>query len=189
MDSIKNYLESFGILSKEEIELLLECGSWKKIKKDQFFIRDGQVSKEVAFIKSGFFRSFYHRAENEITYCFTFAGEFLTAYSSFITGEKTVENICAMADAEIFSIPLKDIRRLERSAPGFTVLSKVLAEQEFVKMEKRVFQLLMENAEQKYLDLLQSHPGYLQLIPLHHLASYLGITQRHLSRIRRSIMI
>jgi CRP-like cAMP-binding protein len=64
-----------------------------------------------------------------------------------------------------------------------------MAEQEYLKLEKRVFMLQKEKAERKYQDLLENHPDYLKHIPLNYLASYLGITQRHLSRIRKEIAI
>lgn len=181
---MKNYLKAFNILTDEDIELALQLGQTKTVRKNDFFIREGQVCKEVAFVQSGFFRSYYHNsAGDEITYCFSFAGAFITAYSSFISQQKTVENIYAMTDAELFVITREGILQLEQSSVNWLRLSKLLAEQEFMKMEQRVF-ILKENAEIRYLDLLHNHPEYLQQIPLNHLASFLGITQRHLSRIR-----
>ena len=64
---------------------------------------------------------------------------------------------------------------------------KIVAEQQYIELEKRIFQLQKNNAFERYSDLLKNHPEYLQNIPLQYLASYLGITQRHLSRIRREI--
>jgi CRP-like cAMP-binding protein len=185
---MEQYLRSFNVLTGQEIQTMLEAGRSRIIKKGEFLISEGQVCREVAFVKSGFFRSFCHTAGgDEITYCFTFAGSFVTAYSSFISGQKTIENVHALADAEVFSIPQKEIIRLENTSPNWLRLSKMNAEEEFMKMEKRVFQLLKENAENRYRDLVLNHPEYLQLIPLSQLASYLGITQRHLSRIRKSV--
>jgi len=187
---MEQYLKSFNVLSDQEIADVLKVGSHKKIKKNDFLIKEGQVCKEVAFVKSGFFRTFYYNPDGEeITYCFTFANTFTTAYSSFITQEKTVENIHAMLDAEIFTIPRVEILKLEQSSVNWLRFTKMIAEQEYLKMEQRVFLLLKENAEHKYNNLLTTHPDYLQHIPLNHLASYLGITQRHLSRIRKSVTI
>jgi CRP-like cAMP-binding protein len=181
---MKNYLHSFDLLSDEEIDLVLRVGIEKKLGKNDFLIREGQVCKEVAFVQSGFFRSFYYNASGEeTTYCFSFSGAFITAYSSLLTQEKTIENIYAMTDAVVFSIPRKEIIKLEQQSSNWLRLIKQLAEQEYLKMEQRVF-LLKESAEFRYNDLLLHHPEYLQQIPLHQLASFLGITQRHLSRIR-----
>ncbi|MCM5662136.1 Crp/Fnr family transcriptional regulator [Galbibacter mesophilus] len=185
---MRNFLAAFGFLTEDEIDEFEKKGVAKTLKKGHFFIKEGQVCNEVGFIISGLFRSFYHSSsEEEVTYCFSFSNSFVTAYSSFITGNKTVENIQALTDVEIVTISKEEILKLEQSSANWIKFSKVIAEQEYVKMEKRIFMLQKETAENRYRNLLTNHPEYLQLIPLNFLSSYLGITQRHLSRIRKSI--
>nr|WP_321411392.1 Crp/Fnr family transcriptional regulator [uncultured Carboxylicivirga sp.] len=185
---MKDYLKTFDILSEDEIDLIEKKVVRKKLKKGDFFIKEGQTSKEVGFVNSGFFRSFYYSSsEEEVTYCFTFANSFVSAYSSFLSQNKTVENIQALTDVEILSISRNEILKLEQSGTNWLKFFKSIAEQEYMKMEKRIFLLQKETAEIRYRNLLTIHPEYLQIIPLSYLASYLGITQRHLSRIRKSI--
>lgn len=185
---MKNYLESFGILTKDEIDLFEAKTTYRKLKKGDYFIKEGQTSKEVGFVVSGLFRSFYHSSTNEeVTYCFTFSNSFVSAYSSFLSQEKTIENIQALTDIEMLTISRDEILKLEQSSINWVKFFKLIAEQEYIKMEKRIFLLQKETAEKRYHDLLTNQPEYLQLIPLNFLSSYLGITQRHLSRIRKSI--
>jgi CRP-like cAMP-binding protein len=184
---MEEYLRSFNLLTPQEIAATVEAGRYQTVRKNDYFIREGQVCRQVAFVKSGIFRSFYHNAQGEeITYCFMFEGAFVTAYSSFITRQQTIENICAVTDAEIFVIPQTAIDQFEKNSVNWLRLTKMIAEQEFLKMEQRVFTLLKESAENRYAELVDKHPDYLMQIPLNQLASYLGITQRHLSRIRKS---
>lgn len=184
---MEQFLRSFNLLKNDEIETALEAARYRKISKGELLIQEGQVCKHVWFVQSGFFRSFYtNNTGEEITYCFSFANSFATAYSSFLTQNESAENIAAITDAEVYSIPRETILQLEQSSVNWLRVSKFMAEQEYMKMEQRVFLLLKESAENRYKDLLQNQPGYLQKIPLHHLASYLGITQRHLSRIRKT---
>ena len=63
----------------------------------------------------------------------------------------------------------------------------IIAEKEYVELEKWIFNHQKSNAQKRYVDLINNHPQFVQQIPLHYIASYLGITQRHLSRIRASI--
>ena len=185
---MRKYLEEFGVLTKDEIDVFENKLVYKKFKKGEFFIREGQTCKEVAFVASGLFRSFYYSSlEEEVTYCFTFSNSFVTAYSSFLSQNKTVENIQALTDVEILTISRNEILKLEQSSTNWLRFFKLIAEQEYIKMEKRIFLLQKETAEKRYSDLLKNQPEYLQFIPLNFLASYLGITQRHLSRIRKSI--
>jgi len=190
IERMKAYLKSFNILTDLEIDELLKLGYAKTIQKDEFFSRDGTVCKEVAFVFSGIFRSFYYSSnEEEITYCFTFPGHFITAYSSYISQEKTVENIQALTTTELFMFPKHEISQLENQSVNWLKFFKTMAEQEYIKLENRIFLLQKEKAEMRYQNLLVNNPEYLQKIPLNYLASYLGITQRHLSRIRKEISI
>jgi CRP-like cAMP-binding protein len=185
---MKAYLESFNILTKDEIDFFESKVRYKHLAKGDFFMAEGKVCREVAFVKSGIFRSYYHSSSgDEITYCFTLSNSFLSAYSSFLTESPTVENIQALTDSELFSISRAEILKLEQSSANWVKLLKFIAEQEYIKMEKRIFILQKEGAEKRYKDLLTNKPELLQVIPLNYLSSYLGITQRHLSRIRKSI--
>ncbi len=185
---MRDYLESFRILTKAETDLIDNKVKHKQLKKGEFFIKEGSISKEVAFVVSGIFRSFYYSSElEEVTYCFTFSGSFVSAYSSFLTQTQTIENIQALTDIELLCLSKDDILELEMLSLNWLKLFKYLTEQEYIKMEKRIFILQKESAERRYKDLLVNHPELLQQIPLQYLASYLGITQRHLSRIRKSI--
>lgn len=183
---MKDYLKSFNILSNDDINLFESKTTYKRIKKGDFFIKEGYTCKEIAFVISGIFRSFYYSSlEEEVTYCFTFSNSFISAYSSFLSQTKTAENIQALTDAELLIIPKEEILKLERSNINWLKFFKCIAEQEYIKMEQRIFILQKESAEKRYQDLLVNHPEYLQLIPLNYLSSYLGITQRHFSRIRK----
>ncbi|QXP62111.1 Crp/Fnr family transcriptional regulator [Polaribacter sp. HaHaR_3_91] len=185
---MRNYLRTFNLLTEHEIDLLESKVQNIKLKKGDFFIKENRVSKEVAFVVSGLFRSFYYSSsEEEVTYCFTFSNSFVSAYSSFLSQTKTIENIQALTDIELLTISREDILILEKSSTNWLKFFKLITEQEYIKMEKRVLLLQKESAEKKYTDLLINHPEYLQSIPLNFLASYLGITQRHLSRIRKTI--
>ena len=185
---IKNYLKSFNILTDDEIENLILITTKRDLNKADYYIREGETSKEVAFVLSGILRSFYiSNKGEEITYCITFPNNLMTAYSSFITGQSTDENIQAITSVELLIVPKNKIDDLASKNPNWMKFLKVVAEQQYIELEKRIFQLQKNDALQRYADLIKKQPEYIQNIALQYLASYLGITQRHLSRIRREI--
>lgn len=187
---MKNYLQSFNLLSETEINEFEQKVRDRTIKKGEFFIRQGSICQEVAFVHTGALRSFYHSSTSEeVTYCFTFADSFLSAYSSFLSQSETMENIQALTDVELLTVSRADILALEQRSTNWLRLFKLIAEQEYIKMEQRIFLLQKETAETRYQDLLSNQRELLQLVPLSHIASYLGITQRHLSRIRKATAI
>lgn len=184
------YLQSLGILSEQDLLLLKGKTYERKIPKDSFFIREGEVSQEVAFILSGEFRSYYYSSKGEeVTYCFALPNSFVSSYSSLITQEKSQESIQALSDAVLVCISRETINELEEKSVNWLKLSKLIAQQEYLNLEKRIFLLQKESAEKRYADLFQNQPELLQLVSLEQLSSYLGITPRHLSRIRGAISI
>ncbi|MGG8497608.1 Crp/Fnr family transcriptional regulator [Tenacibaculum sp. TC6] len=185
---MEEYLASFNLLTAQEIRHFSSLTSYKKFNKGDYFIKEGAICNDVAFVTSGIFRSFYHStAGEEVTYCFLSENSFVTAYSSFISQTPTTENIEAIVATETFIISKEHILQLEQSSNNWLKLFKLMAEQEYINLEKRIFVLQRESAENRYKSLLQTHPHYLNSIPLSYIASYLGITQRHLSRIRKTV--
>lgn len=189
MLQLKTYFESLDLLTTAEIELALPLFRIKTLNKSEVFITEGERCTEVGFILSGYCRSFYLSDEGEeVTYCFRFPGEFLAAYSSFITGQGSQENIQAITATELLVISQADVDMLAGKYTNWLKFLKLVAEQQYIELEKRVFQLQRANAKWRYDDLLKHHPEYVQHLPLQYLASFLGITQRHLSRIRKEIV-
>ena len=184
---LERYLLQFGFLSSKEIDRFVRLGKRKQLKKGTFFCREGQRIQHFAFIESGIFRSFFTASkEKETTYCIRFPNSFLSAYSSFLTGQPTRENIQALTKAELIYFSKQDLDKLSAAHHQWVYLLKVLAETEYINLEQRIF-LHSESAKERYAALLKKEPELIKHVPLGHLASYLGITQRHLSRLRREI--
>jgi len=183
---IRQYLASLNLFTRSEIENALGYFKPKSIAKSDYLIREGNICTSVAFVSSGVFRTFYRdNIGKELTYCITFPGTFMAAYSSYITGTETIENIQALTDCELLIIQKRDIESLASKSRHWLLFLKLMAEQQYIELEYRIFQLQKEKAKVRYENLLHKHPEYSKHIPLQYLASYLGITQRHLSRIRK----
>ena len=187
-DNIKIYLKSFNILTEIEIENFVKLSTYKLLKKSDYFIREGEICKQIAFVLSGSLRSYYISDKDEdITYCITFPNNLITAYSSFLTGQPTQENIQTITPTELFIIPKDKLDLLMQQSANWICFLKKIAEQQYIELEKSIFQLQKSDAKKRYIDLIKNKPEYIKKIPLQYLASYLGISQRHLSRIRKEL--
>ncbi len=187
-DSIKLFLKSFNILTDIEINNFIQLLDHKIFKKSEYFIKEGETCRQVAFVLSGSLRSYYTSDKGEeITYCITFPNSLMTAYSSYLTANPTQENIQAITETELLIIQKSKFELLIQQNPNWIYFLKTIAEQQYIELEKRIFQLQKSNAAKRYSDLMKNQPEYIQKIPLHYLASYLGISQRHLSRIRKEV--
>lgn len=185
---IKDYFAAFGIFDPEELEQLETAFEYRKLDKQACFVQEGETCREVAFVVSGVFRSFYTNDEGaDYTYCFRFPNDWIAAYSSFITGKPGLETLQAITDAEIWVIRKDKVAALALQNSKWERFFRIIAEQQYLELEKRIFQLQKDNAAKKYKELLLGQPELIRQIPLQYLASYLGITPRHLSRIRKGI--
>lgn len=187
-NQLLEYLKQYNLFTDSEINEFISLATISTIKKGDFFIKHDEMCTTLSFVNFGVFRSFYYsNNDEEITYCFTFPNTLLVAYSSFITQNKSEEILQALTDSEIISISKKELENLAESNNKWLNFLKIIAEKEYVELEKWIFNHQKSNAQKRYVDLINNYPQFVQQIPLHYIASYLGITQRHLSRIRASI--
>ena len=185
---MKSFFQQFFILSATELDQLDPLITKRTLKKGDFLIREGKICDEVVFIKKGILRSFYYsdKAE-EITYCLTFPGNMMTAFSSFITGNPTEETIQALTDAELVVIKKENLEKLYQKSNAWLKLGKHLSELQYIGLENRIFGYQKYSAKKRYEELLAKQAEFIQNVPVQYLASYLNITPRHLSRLRREI--
>lgn len=187
-ESLHRYVDNFIQLSGEEIGFIEEILTSKKIRKNELIAENGKVCQNIWFTSEGYFR-FYHidLKGNEITSDFYFAPTFITSYTSFITGNPSFVNVQAMNDMEVFEFSKRDLLYLYDKYPRIERFGRLIAEAIAINSEEHLFLLLNQTAEMRYRRLLEKNPRYINTIPLQYIASYLGITQETLSRIRKSI--
>jgi CRP-like cAMP-binding protein len=187
-EALYKYINNLIQLSNEEINILDKILTYKKINKKELIAENGKVCQKVLFINDGYFR-FYHidSKGNEITSDFYFAPSFITSYTSFITGTPSFVNVQAMNDMEVIEFTKKDLYNLYDTYPKIERLGRLIAEAVAIISEEHLFLLLNQTAEMRYKRLLEIYPQYVNKIPLQYVASYLGITQETLSRMRKSI--
>lgn len=159
----------------------------ERLAKGAYFVREGKVCTRLAFVHKGLFRSFYINDKGEeVTYCFAREGDMETAFESFISSAPSAISIIAMEEVEILVIEKEDLNHLLEQYLFWNQLSRILTEKEYLKMTRHADESKTESARVKYQNLLEQHPGLLQRVPLHYIASYLGISSRHLTRLRKT---
>ncbi len=186
---MKSIFQSIQDFSANELNLLDDLITYRTLKKGELLLTENQICNEIVFIKKGILRSFFfnHKGD-EITNCFAFENEFMASFASFITQEKAEENIQALADTELQILNRKTLEKLYQSGFNWQETGRKLTELEFVNLHKRMVSFQKLSGAQRYEELYKNHQKYLQLIPLQYLASYLGVTPRHLSRIRKAVL-
>ena len=147
-------------------------------------MKEGQVCQRLFFLVKGCVRGYHYRDGREVTSWFGFENDIVTSFRSFIDQHPGHEYIQAIEPASGWSIGRHDLYELYLSHPSIERLGRVTCEQYYIRLEDRYVRSHFKTAGQRYEDLLKTNPHFLQRVPLGYIASYLGISQETLSRIR-----
>lgn len=175
-------------IEPEAIEALLDILSPREVRKGEVIWNAGETSRHILFINSGALRYYYSKGGREINGQFFFENEFFTDYYSFITREPMAFTTEALEDSSLLLMPRTGINDLYEQFKSFERLGRLIAEQNFISLHNTRVDLHTKTPEALYLDLLQNRPSLMQRVPLYMIASYLGITPEHLSRIRKKVV-
>lgn len=178
------YLESVITVSTSLKARLKEISKLLEINKGEIILHTTERSKYLYFIERGALRGYYYQEDKEITSWFAQEGEFANCFYSFITKEASFENIQAIDDAFLISISYDDLQELYSDFPETERIGRILTEQYYIKLESRLLNIQFKTAKERYKKLLDYNPTLLKRAALGQIASYLGITQETLSRIR-----
>ena len=160
-----------------------------EISKGDHWIKQGKICDQVAFVVSGKLRNYYiDDAGNEVTCFFVTEDNFISAYTSFLTNTPANENISALEDTVLRVISKKDLEDLSDIVPKMHIFRRVIAENLFITMEKRIVMLQSQSAFERYERMLKENPDIIISVPLQYTASFLGITPQHLSRLRKDLL-
>ena len=187
-DKLKKSIDP--IITLNDKEWLQVCKSLEKLslKKNSNFLSEGQVCNSIAFIHSGlliYFKSLDNG--NEITTDFAFEGEWVTDNYSRLNQTPSLMNIKAIEASELYIINNEKLTELYIEIPKLERLGRILIETAFVKIAQLSIDLQSLSAKERYIKMLDRYPAVFQNIPLHHIANYLGIAPKSLSRIRNEI--
>lgn len=185
-DRLKHTILSSIKLSKEQMVTVLSFFQPLTLKKNESFIEVGKKCNSVAFISSGILRIFYPNDLGEYTTChFAQEGEWATSLSVFGTNLPSKENIQALTDCKLLIIEAQDLEKMHHQVPAMQAFSRKVIEGINTMMEKRIAFFQNYAAEERYQYMLKNHPALLLQVPMRYLASYIGVTPQHLSRLRK----
>ena len=185
---LQGTLSKFASIPECEWNKLLTKLHFLKLKKNEYFIKVGDVPDKMAFIVSGIFRVFYNtEAGVERILAIREENCLLSSYSSFLENTKSRFYFQALEDSCLLYVSLKDYNELLSSHFCWQITSGKYAELLYLEKEKREIEFLTEDAESRYNNLINKHPTFENRISQYNIASYLGITPVTLSRIRRRV--
>jgi CRP-like cAMP-binding protein len=184
MTLLFQYFRKYHSLSKEAENAIAEISSVIKIKKNQDLQPIGHTCKTIYFINKGVARIYYYKEGADITESFAFENNIIARVESLFTGNPSRKAIQIIEDSEIVAINATQLFKLYDTFPEIERLFRKIIERAYVDTVNRIEGIQFHSAEERYNALLSEEPNILKKVPLKHIASYLGITQVSLSRIR-----
>jgi len=176
-------LQEAGI-NPADIDLITQAFRAKVFRKGEYLLQEGTTCQHVGFVEEGLFMFFILVGGEERTTYTVGTNGFLTSLWSFLGQKPARENIRCIRAGRVWLISHQELFRLQREVVGFQEFYTRLLEKEICCIEESRYDLIALTAEERYEKLLRESPQLLHQIPLHYLAALLGITGRHLSRIR-----
>lgn len=178
------HFKKYTALSEKAEEAIVAICSSITIKKNKDLQPIGHTCKTIYFINKGIARIYYFKDGIDVTENFFFENSIIARVESLFTGKPSRKAIQVLEDAEIVGINANQLFKLYDSFPEIERLFRKIFEAAYVETVHRIEGIQFHTAEERYKALLQEAPDILKRVPLKYVASYLGITQVSLSRIR-----
>ncbi len=183
---IKKTINSITHLTDDEWDLVSNFFEERTLNKNDFFLKEGDVCDFVAFVNCGtlvYFR--LTECGTETTTDFAFTGDWVTDNRSRLNNSPSLLNIKAIEKTELLVIPNQSLLHCYNQVPRLEKVGRMLIEQAFIKISQQSIDLQTLSASERYDKMLHEYPEIFQKVPLFHIANYLGIAPKSLSRIRK----
>lgn len=181
-----NYITSQVVLTTEEIEMVRKVHIYRKIRKRQFLLHEGEVCKYSCFVVKGCLRSYRISNDgNEHILRFAVENWWVNDNESYNTGKPAKSNIDALEDSEVILISKENLDLLLIKIPNLQQLIDHLLARSYDASQHRIYLNISSTAVEKYDHFIKTYPTLLARLPLRTIAAYLGVSRETLSRIRK----
>ncbi|WP_295792669.1 Crp/Fnr family transcriptional regulator [Mucilaginibacter sp.] len=183
------YFKNYFPLNEEEEERLQVHFTERNVKRRGFILQQGEVCRHFTFVVSGCFKMYAVDSKgNEHNLQFAAENDWITELDSFYSEKPAEVYIEAIEPSVILQIKRPDLIRLYTTEHKIDHNFRVIIENKFIELQKRVLQSISSTTEERYQYFLNQYPKLSQRIPNTQIASYLGITPEFLSKVRKNIL-
>ncbi|MES2679727.1 MAG: Crp/Fnr family transcriptional regulator [Bacteroidota bacterium] len=180
-------IETLTQLSAGAKDYLLQHTERFSYKKNEELLRNGKVCNYLFFINAGFMRGYYLLENKEVTNWLATENDFCTSYYSLISRGPSYETIECIEKCEVEAVSYATLNKVYTLFPETERVGRLILEDYYCRLEERLISIQFKSARERYEMLFKTRPELLNRAPLGYLASYLGITQETLSRIRADL--
>jgi CRP/FNR family transcriptional regulator len=187
LDNFKIQIRKITDFSEDECSMFVPYLKKKVLNKGEYLLKENQIVNEIAFIEKGVLRLYYLSDGKEINNHFFLENDYAVSYLDFLKNRPSRYYIQALDDCELLTFNAESLQIAYDSSKNWERFGRIIAESVYAIATNRFESFLFLSAKERYLQMLNDYPKFIQRIPLYHLASYLGIERESLSRIRKEI--
>jgi len=175
-------------LTEDEIRLMESRCFVRKLRRKEFLLREGEICNEKAFVTKGLFRTF-SVGENGAEHILRFidAGNWLIDPESYFKEQPAKYNIDAIEPTQVVLFHRADFHYLNEQIATLGKYNQDLFKESVLTLQDQLHMTISGTSEEKYLRFIETHPDIYQRIPLHMVASYLGLSRETLTRVRQGM--
>lgn len=156
--------------------------------KGKDIVKEGQIASGIYAIEKGLVRAFYRKKDTDTTIWFGYEGIYFVPIYSFQNEKPSREIVQCLEDSVFQYISGKDIQALFERYPDINEIGRKMTEECCVILDDRIFSFQTQSAEERYKELIERDAELIKRVPLGYIASYLGISQETLSRVRKKVI-
>jgi len=187
----ERFKERFSYLSEHRNQHI-ELYEPKEIAPRTILIKEGEISKKIFLIEKGSVRIWYNNKGKDTTFQFFFENEGISTAESFKRNIPCLFSVETIEASVIYTFDSTDfdsqIAKLNKSSPGFLIQMMEISLERQYQYSQQFLSIIKDSPEERYLDLLKEKPFIMQRVPLHYIASYLGINTATLGKIRNKAL-
>jgi CRP-like cAMP-binding protein len=187
--ALKKFLSKFDTFSQEEIDAIVEKTKIGFFKKGTILLREGALCDKCYFVLSGCVRQYQLVDGIEKTTAFFEEEQIAVMYASYMQRKPSKHYLSCVEDCILTTGTWEEEQELHKEFPKLKYLVHTLMPQDYSKIQERLTTLINHSPEERYLILMKNQPSLINRVPLHQLASYIGVTPESFSRIRKRILI
>ncbi|WP_299245622.1 Crp/Fnr family transcriptional regulator [uncultured Aquimarina sp.] len=186
---LDSYLKICPQLKKDELNFIRDNLSITQLEKRQFYLKSGQIQKEMSFVHQGLLKSYYiDKQGKKVTISFIDENFYAADYPSFIQQKPSKYYIETIEPTIMVNLSYAAMQKAYKNYKNFENYGRLIAEQILLKKQDRIESFLFENAEERYIRFIKKNQDILPRISVSDLSSYLGIERQSLTRIRKKLI-
>ncbi|GAB3414049.1 Crp/Fnr family transcriptional regulator [Niabella aquatica] len=190
MEQLFKKLYQHPLFTEAELQTLAAAHEPVEVTKGSIILREGKMANEYYVLQKGLARAYVYDYNNdEITTEFFTEGELVISTSSLFQRTLSQENIQTVTDCVLWKMEFESFQKLFHAMPGLVEWGRLWFTSQLFIIKQRSLDMVRETATNRYLKLLKEKPEIIQYVPLKQIASYLGVTDTSLSRIRKDISV